>query len=148
MLDKFWTPFFLLFGPIYVLTLFFLNGLDWVALIGYVLWLLASRAIRLCYHFVEHPFHILYLPFFLVFQYLQAFIRIWALITILDFHWGTRDVGVGKDGLVARTGEMEDAGADESETLDMPLMQESVEDGSDGYRRKDAPVIIAVGREE
>jgi hypothetical protein len=108
MLDKFYTPFFLLFGPTYVLIFFFINGMNYIVLVAYVIWLLVSRAVRLCYHFAEHPGQIVYLPFFVVFQYLQALIRVYALLTLYNRSWGTRQVTVGKDGKVARTGEMKD----------------------------------------
>lgn len=109
MLDKFYTPFFLLFGPVYVITLFFINGMNYKVLVAYIAWLIVSRAIRLCYHFVEHPGHIFYLPAFVLFQYIQGVIRIYALFTLYNRSWGTRSVTVGKDGKVARTGEMKDA---------------------------------------
>jgi glycosyltransferase involved in cell wall biosynthesis len=117
ILDKFITPFFLLFGPLYVFTLFWIRGMDYVDLIGYLIWLLVSRTIRLCYHFVEHPHHIIYLPIFIVFQFTQGAIRIWALFTLQDFNWGTRNVTVSADGSFSRTGEFADIGNEKEDSI-------------------------------
>jgi hypothetical protein len=108
MLDKFWTPIFLLGGPIYLLTLFFINAMPWSHLVAWGIWLIVSRSVRLIYHFAEHPYQLIYLPIFVLFQYLQAFIRIYALFTLRNRSWGTRAVTVNKDGQIARTGEMQD----------------------------------------
>ncbi len=128
MLDKFLTPFMLLFGPIFIITVFILKGIypdrnfsfyeppgnfkrvdvprwDWIGLIGFLVWLLFSRAIRLVYHFIEKPHHIIYLPLFVLFQYYQAAVRIYAMFTVYNRSWGTRAVTVGKDGQILRTGD-------------------------------------------
>jgi cellulose synthase/poly-beta-1,6-N-acetylglucosamine synthase-like glycosyltransferase len=104
MLDKFITPFMLLYGPIFAGIFFFLRGFDWIALIGFLAWLLFSRSLRICYHLIEKPHHILYMPLFIVFQYFQAIVRIYAMFTVYNRSWGTRNVTVGKDNQVQRTG--------------------------------------------
>ena len=127
MLDKFITPFLLLFGPVFVITVFILHAInpegsyriykppswmqrsdidrwDWVGLVGFTVWLLFSRTIRLCYHLYEKPHHIVYIPLFILFQYYQAATRIYAMFTVYNRSWGTRNVTVGKDGQVQRTG--------------------------------------------
>jgi cellulose synthase/poly-beta-1,6-N-acetylglucosamine synthase-like glycosyltransferase len=105
MLDKFVTPFMLLYGPVWATLYFFLNGFDYVKLIGFLCWLLFSRCLRLIYHLFEKPHHIIYLPLFIFFQYYQAITRIYAMFTVYNRSWGTRNVTVGKDGQVQRTGE-------------------------------------------
>jgi glycosyltransferase involved in cell wall biosynthesis len=126
MFDKILTPFFLLFGPIYVTILFFIRGFNTVEILGYAIWLLFSRAVRLCYHFYENPHHIIYLPFFVIFQYVQGLIRIYALFTLHDYAWGTRKVTVGKDGKCIRTGDL----AEDKESLLEGTRDEDLNDTS------------------
>lgn len=91
MFDKMITPFFLIYGLFYVpiqaivdkqLTLF----------VGWLVWLIVSRSLRLIYYFVFNPGHVILIPFFIMFQYVQAIVRIWALLTLYERGWGTRDI--------------------------------------------------------
>lgn len=94
MLDKFITPFILMYGPIFVVIFLIIHGFDYVGLIGFICWIIFSRALRLCYHLYEKPHHIIYIPFFIFFQYFQALVRIYAMFTVYNRNWGTRSVSV------------------------------------------------------
>jgi hypothetical protein len=91
MLDKVITPFFLLYGLFY-LPISSIIRRDYVTFVGWLCWLVFSRVVRLVYYFWNHPFHIVYIPFFILFQYLQAIIRIIALFTLYERGWGTRNI--------------------------------------------------------
>lgn len=91
MLDKFVTPFFLLYGLFYM-PIYSGIHMEYTVLIGWFAWLLFSRAMRLCYYFVRHPLKLVFLPFFIIFQYIQAIIRVFALFTLYERGWGTRTI--------------------------------------------------------
>lgn len=106
MLDKVITPFFLLYGLFY-LPISSIVTRDYVTFVGWLCWLVFSRIARLVYYFWNHPFHIVYIPFFIMFQYLQAIIRIIALFTLYERGWGTRNIAfVGNT--IQRNGENKD----------------------------------------
>lgn len=91
LLDKIITPFFLVYGLFYVPIIAFLRR-DWILVVGWVIWLTFSRFVRVCYYFVRHPLHVVLIPVFIVFQYIQAIIRIYALLTLYERGWGTRTI--------------------------------------------------------
>jgi cellulose synthase/poly-beta-1,6-N-acetylglucosamine synthase-like glycosyltransferase len=91
MLDKFVTPFFLVYGLFYVPIS---SGIkqNYTVFIGWVIWLIFSRIVRLSYYFVKNPQNVVFIPFFIMFQYLQALIRLLALVTLYERGWGTRNI--------------------------------------------------------
>lgn len=98
LLDKMLTPFVMLYG-ITFLPYKLIVTKSYALLIGWFAWLLFSRFLKLIYYFWIKPQNIIFLPFFVIFQYIQAIIRIWALITINERKWGTKDMTV-KGGVI------------------------------------------------
>lgn len=112
MFDKIFVPFFMLYGLIYTIVLCFTHKsfitipgfpsgnesgrafFDWQLFLAYVVWQFVSRGIKLYYYLWEFPHHILYIPLFLLFQYAQALIRLYALLTLYERGWGTRKIEV------------------------------------------------------
>jgi cellulose synthase/poly-beta-1,6-N-acetylglucosamine synthase-like glycosyltransferase len=91
MFDKVITPFFLLYG-LFFLPISAILRKDYVMFVGWLCWLVFSRSLRLAYYLVKRPHHIVHIPAFILFQYLQAIIRIVALATVYERGWGTRDI--------------------------------------------------------
>lgn len=91
LFDKTITPFVLCYGLFY---LPISSGIrkDWVVFIGWIIWLHFSRIVRLAYYLYKKPWNVVYMPFFILFQYLQAAIRIIAILTIYERGWGTRNI--------------------------------------------------------
>jgi cellulose synthase/poly-beta-1,6-N-acetylglucosamine synthase-like glycosyltransferase len=112
MFDKIFVPFLMIGGVVYTLILCFTHKsllpnllpsqdlenykhtFDYQLFIAYIVWLLISRTIKLYYYLWEFPSHIIMVPVFVFFQFVQAFIRIYALITIYERGWGTRKIDV------------------------------------------------------
>lgn len=108
MLDKMLSPFTLLIGPCFIAYLCTHASLGWHAtphdrdrsyrlpvwniLVSYACWLLISRVIRLAPHFVSRPRHLLYVPCFVVAQYVLAPLKLYCLFTLHDTEWGTRSM--------------------------------------------------------
>ena len=63
-----------------------------------------SRSLKLYYYLWEFPHHILYIPFFLLFQYAQALIRLYALLTLYERGWGTRKIEMNGNEIVRSVG--------------------------------------------
>lgn len=104
LLDKMFTPFFMLYGITYLPYVAIVNQ-QYVFLFGWVIWLFISRVMKLCYYLWDVPHYILYVPLFVLFQYVQAFVRIYALFTLYNRGWGTRDIKI-KGNNVVRSGKM------------------------------------------
>jgi cellulose synthase/poly-beta-1,6-N-acetylglucosamine synthase-like glycosyltransferase len=98
ILDKMITPFIIMVGPILVIVGITMHGKR-VAVLGWVIWLCFSRGLKLCYYLWEHPGRFWAIPFFVLFQYVASVARIWALCTLFEMKWGTKDITV-KDGQV------------------------------------------------
>jgi glycosyltransferase involved in cell wall biosynthesis len=67
---------------------------DAALLVGWVAWVFASRLLKLIYYFFQYPHHLLLFPAFVVFQYLQAAIKLFAICTFFVRGWGTKSVTV------------------------------------------------------
>jgi glycosyltransferase involved in cell wall biosynthesis len=91
MLDKVVTPFFLMYGLFYV-PISSIVKQDYVMFVGWLIWLIVSRVLRLAYYFIKNPWHVIFIPFFIIFQYIQAIVRVWALFTLYERGWGTRNI--------------------------------------------------------
>lgn len=111
MFDKLFVPFFMLYGLIYTLVLCFTHSswlhvsgfpssesdrdvFDYQLFIAYMVWMFISRCIKLYYYLWEYPQHIIMVPLFILFQYAQALIRLYALVTLYERGWGTRTIEV------------------------------------------------------
>lgn len=93
MLDKMVAPFFLCFGMVYVPVIAGLNwDRKWKFIVCWAIWLVFSRSVRLAYYLIKKPWNIVFIPFFIVFQYVQGIIRIIALFTIYERGWRTRNI--------------------------------------------------------
>lgn len=99
--DKAISSFTLLISPIF-LGLAFGSGHERSALILLAWWLL-SRGVKLLPHFRRRPVNLLRLPLFIPITIAMALLKLWALATVTQHRWLTRDVAV-VDGQVVRTG--------------------------------------------
>lgn len=88
MIDRFIQPFFMLIGPV-ALVLLIVNRL-WLGAAILVFWWLVSRTIRLFEYFKAHPRRLVYLPAYIIYNYLNALVKIYALVTIVEHTWATR----------------------------------------------------------
>jgi cellulose synthase/poly-beta-1,6-N-acetylglucosamine synthase-like glycosyltransferase len=104
ILDKMITPFIIVYGLIVVILSIWLLEKRTV-LVGWLIWLVFTRSLKLCYYLWKHPQYIVYIPVFIAFQYVQGVVRIYALLTLFNMNWGTKDVTV-KDGKVVRKSEI------------------------------------------
>ena len=87
-LDRFVQPFFMLIGPI--IFGFAVYEKAWVTAGILLIWWSVSRTIRLFGYFRANPKRIIYLPFYIVFSYYNALMKIYAWATILEQGWITR----------------------------------------------------------
>lgn len=88
MIDRFFQPFTLLLGPIYlVIALSF--GYWKTALIIFVWWMI-SRPIKIFGHLRRHPRDIFIMPEYVFFTFVTAVIKIYALFTFARQGWITR----------------------------------------------------------
>jgi hypothetical protein len=118
--------------------------MDWIIFVGWIVWLHFSRFLKLILHFIRVPAHIIYLPIWIMYQYMMAFIRIYALFTMLETHWGNREVNVvhnevkrtGKFALFLGDNSDEERGDDEQD--------KGVEDAISVWDRDDAASLVSV----
>ncbi len=104
LFDKLFTPIYMLYG-LFVIPIISILRSDYVIVIGWIIWLLFSRGIKLIHHFNRKPIDIIYLPIYIIYQYLLMIIRILALFQLSNSSWGTRDVGVNENNEYVRTNE-------------------------------------------
>ncbi|CDH54944.1 glycosyltransferase family 2 protein [Lichtheimia corymbifera JMRC:FSU:9682] len=100
MVDKIFNPLTLLAGPILVGVFCSLQEKNagpsnpplpgWNIAVSYIVWLLLTRFIKLIPHFIKRPLDIWVLPFWLIFNYYFAIMKIYALFTLHVTAWGTR----------------------------------------------------------
>ncbi|KAL1925606.1 uncharacterized protein VTP21DRAFT_489 [Calcarisporiella thermophila] len=96
MVDKFFNPITLLSGPVMVAILA-LNEFQlplYNILLSYVIWLLLTRTLKLVPHFWRRPQDVWAIPAWLLFNYWFSLCKIYALFTLHEVGWGTRE-GVG-----------------------------------------------------
>jgi len=103
LFDKMFIPFFMMYGLCLVPILAIVR-LNYIMFVLWVIWLIFSRIIKLSYYLVENPWRIFSMPAFIIWQYIAAVIKIYAMFTCYNRTWGTRDITV-KDGQVVRTNE-------------------------------------------
>lgn len=88
MLDRFIQPFLMLLGPVAVVI-----GIihqQWLFVAVLVVWWMLSRLVRLFSYFHKYPKRLVYLPSYIVYSYVNAILKIYALATILENSWATR----------------------------------------------------------
>jgi glycosyltransferase involved in cell wall biosynthesis len=88
MIDRFVQPIFMLIGPI-VLTISIIHE-EWLFVGILITWWFVSRFIRLFGYFKAYPKRLIYLPAFIVYGYVNALIKIYALATLIEHSWATR----------------------------------------------------------
>ncbi|KDN42401.1 glycosyltransferase family 2 protein [Tilletiaria anomala UBC 951] len=104
MIDKFINPLTLLVGPCLVGYLLYKSTKSvedggyhlpaWRIVVSYLVWLTATRTLKLLPHLWFRPQDIIYVPAYIAFGYFFALLKIYALFTLHETGWGTR-VGVG-----------------------------------------------------
>jgi cellulose synthase/poly-beta-1,6-N-acetylglucosamine synthase-like glycosyltransferase len=88
MLDRFVQPFFMLLGP--TAAVIGIIQHRWLFVGVLVIWWFASRFVRLFSYFRHYPMRLAYLPAWIIYTYLNAIIKVYALATILENSWATR----------------------------------------------------------
>jgi cellulose synthase/poly-beta-1,6-N-acetylglucosamine synthase-like glycosyltransferase len=90
LIDKTVAPFTLLVGPI-VLILSVLTA-NWPLVIALLVWWMVSRGIKIAPHFRRRPGDLLILPFYIVITFYMSLVKAYALFTLNEHKWLTRDV--------------------------------------------------------
>lgn len=88
MLDRFIQPFTLLLGIIYFFVALIFGY--WQISVGLALWWLVSRSIKIAPHLRQYPKDIVIVPAYIIFSYVTAIIKIYALFTLNLQGWITR----------------------------------------------------------
>lgn len=88
MIDRFVQPLFMLIGPV-VFTIAVVNA-EWVFAGILLSWWMVSRFIRIFGYFRLHPRDVVYLPAYIIYGYINAVLRIYALATLIENSWATR----------------------------------------------------------
>jgi cellulose synthase/poly-beta-1,6-N-acetylglucosamine synthase-like glycosyltransferase/LysM repeat protein len=88
MLDRFVQPFFMLLGP----TAAVVGAVEgqWLFVGILVAWWVLSRTVRLFSYFRHYPKRSGYLPAYIIYSYVNALMKVYALATILENSWATR----------------------------------------------------------
>ncbi|KAI9698626.1 MAG: hypothetical protein M1820_007425 [Bogoriella megaspora] len=58
----------------------------------YTTWLLFTKVVKILPHLFQHPSDLKFLPAAIAFSYIHGWINIWALCTLKQTHWGSRDL--------------------------------------------------------
>lgn len=98
--DKAVSSFTLLVAPVYMVVA--LVTAQWVVAGILAAWWLVSRFFKLLPHFTRRPRNVVWLPFYIAITMFMAGVKIYALATVKEQKWLTRDVAV-VDGEVQRT---------------------------------------------
>ncbi|MCL5996362.1 MAG: glycosyltransferase [Chloroflexi bacterium] len=102
LIDKTVAPFTLLVGPV-VMILSILTG-NWSLALALLLWWLVSRAVKIAPHLWRRPGDLLILPFYILITFYMSLVKAYALFTINEHKWLTRDVQMVNN-QAARVGE-------------------------------------------
>ncbi len=87
-IDSALQPFTLLLSPAFFLVAVYFN--QWIPALLLVVWWHVSRLIKLFPHWVRRPQDVVLLPLFIVFSFISAVIKIYALISLNNQGWITR----------------------------------------------------------
>jgi parallel beta-helix repeat protein len=95
LVDKMMTPFFMMYGISY-LPYKLAQRQHWTLFVSWFIWILFSRFLKLMYYFADKKKwkYVVYLPLFVLFQYIQAAIKIWALFTLKERKWGSKPMTI------------------------------------------------------
>ncbi len=88
MIDRFFQPLFMLIGPV-VFTISVIKQ-EWLFAVILLTWWLVSRFIRIFGYFKAHPKRLIYLPAYIIYGYINALLKIYALATLIENSWATR----------------------------------------------------------
>lgn len=86
--DAFIQPFVMLIGPVVFVVA--LTKQDWLLVNILLGWWIVSRIVKLFGYFKAHPLRIVYLPVYIIYSYVNAFIKIYTLATVIEHSWATR----------------------------------------------------------
>lgn len=87
-IDRFIQPFTLILGPIFLFTALIAGFFG--AAVLFLCWVLVTRLLKILPHLSREPRSLLILPFYIVFTYVIALIKIYALFTVWKQGWMTR----------------------------------------------------------
>jgi glycosyltransferase involved in cell wall biosynthesis len=123
MIDKAVSSFTLLASPAYLILSLLQRHYAMAAIL--IAWWMLSRSAKLLAHLERRPSHFLTLmPAFILISFAMAAVKIWALLTLRQQRWLTRDVAVSaKTKTVGRTG----TAATPTAALDEPLDHEPLD---------------------
>ncbi len=88
LLDRLFPPFTLLLGPVFLVTALVYG--HYRAVLIFIGWLLFSRFVKLIPYFREDFRTVTILPAYILFSYLEALVKIYALVTLNQQGWITR----------------------------------------------------------
>jgi len=100
MMDKGISSFTLLFGPAFLIHS--LIAQNWIFVVVLVLWWQISRSAKLLPHLRQRPSSFFFILGYVVVSWIMALIKLYALVTIRQQRWLTRQVAV-EGGQVVRT---------------------------------------------
>lgn len=95
MIDRFISPFTLTIGLIIFLIAVYLN--NWIVAIGILCWWILSRGVKIFPHLKRRPQDILLLPAYAMINFLVAFARIYALVTVKEQKWIRERMETGEE---------------------------------------------------
>ncbi len=85
MVDRFISAFTMFLGPIYFGLSIYMN--QWVIALSIFIWWIIGRGIKIIPHLRRKPKDILIVPFYVAVNFLNALIKIYALVTMGDQKW-------------------------------------------------------------
>ncbi|MDP1883777.1 MAG: right-handed parallel beta-helix repeat-containing protein [Candidatus Moranbacteria bacterium] len=88
MIDRFFQPFTLLLGPVYFFVA--ISRGYWQIIPIFLAWWIISRSIKIYGHLKKYPDDILIMPHYVLFTFVSAVIKIYALLTVGQQGWITR----------------------------------------------------------
>lgn len=107
LLDRMVTPFFVLLGPVLVLYSAFATG-DALFLLGWCVWVTLTRAAKALPYFLRHPSHVRGMPLYMLYCYGSILLKFYALGTLRNTSWLTRNVTTRDGRVVARKDDDDD----------------------------------------
>lgn len=87
-LDRFFSPFALLLGPIFLVIALYRG--DWIIALTLIIWWLISRPMKIAPYFLKNPKDLGVMPIQILYSYVLAVIKIYTLLTVDEQSWITR----------------------------------------------------------
>lgn len=129
--DRFISPFSMWTGPFLISYAFFITG-NFFVLIAALAYLIFTRSLKMIpYFFFDKPkrpkWWIVFMPFFIIFQYYTAWLKIKALFTLKNRKWGNREVKVNKNNEIVRTNESNtnESNTNEDNSLEIVVLNDN-----------------------